>query len=447
MEKLRQQYWTTRQTFRRRLGQKEDEYLVASDAELDMKVQVYESLKSTCNHLLLCIENYQDAICELAQTENAFGRFLKHEGRADNTQAGKIMTSVGRAQSYTAQQRLALRLPLARLYADLEVFTDRAVADCASSVDGTEMARQRYRGSLLWMGDVSRQLDPDIFKQLEQYRKVQAQVRRNKQRLDLFKLKAMQKIDLLVASRCNLFSKLMTSYQNGFLRFWDKTCVAHCSIAHSLKGYQYYEFTLLKDLMEPCQRLMEETDKNQEFSNSDISYENDDRRRDGGVPVGELIRTKSIDDLFSESPEKCTSPTKTEEREEMDHEKSDSVLDIMEKWLPSSEGQATSSLFAEQWNDLLNSESSPTMEGSLTKTDEFSLLPSNLLDSHLMAASGMTVFPGFPDLFIPAPEIDNSEAPQKETLPVDERKQRNWSELFADLDPLHNSADMDTEHL
>ncbi|KHJ47449.1 hypothetical protein D918_02309 [Trichuris suis] len=73
------------------------------------------------------------------------------------------------------------------------------------------------------------------------------------------------------------------------------------------------------------------------------------------------------------------------------------------------------------------------MEGSLTKTDEFSLLPSNLLDSHLMAAS--------------APEIDNSEAPQKETLPVDERKQRNWSELFADLDPLHNSADMDTEHL
>ncbi|KHJ47448.1 Arfaptin-like domain protein [Trichuris suis] len=221
------------------------------------------------------------------------------------------MTSVGRAQSYTAQQRLALRLPLARLYADLEVFTDRAVADCASSVDGTEMARQRYRGSLLWMGDVSRQLDPDIFKQLEQYRKVQAQVRRNKQRLDLFKLKAMQKIDLLVASRCNLFSKLMTSYQNGFLRFWDKTCVAHCSIAHSLKGYQYYEFTLLKDLMEPCQRLMEETDKNQEFSNSDISYENDDRRRDGGVPVGELIRTKSIDDLFSESPEKCTSPTKS----------------------------------------------------------------------------------------------------------------------------------------
>ncbi|KHJ47447.1 hypothetical protein D918_02307 [Trichuris suis] len=40
MEKLRQQYWTTRQTFRRRLGQKEDEYLVASDAELDMKVQM-----------------------------------------------------------------------------------------------------------------------------------------------------------------------------------------------------------------------------------------------------------------------------------------------------------------------------------------------------------------------------------------------------------------------
>uniref|UniRef100_A0A5S6Q9R6 AH domain-containing protein n=1 Tax=Trichuris muris TaxID=70415 RepID=A0A5S6Q9R6_TRIMR len=435
MEKLRQQYWTTRQTFRRRLGQREDEYLVASDAELDMKVQVYESLKSTCNRLLLCIENYQEAICDLAQIENAFGRFLKHEGKADSTQAGKTMASVGRAQSSTAQQRLALRQPLARLFADLEVFTDRAVADCGTSVEGTELARQRYRGSLLWMGDVSRQLDPDVYKQLEQFRKVQAQVRRNKQRLDLCKLKAMQKIDLLVASRCNLFSKLMTSYQNGFLRFWDKTCAIHCSIANSLKGYQYYEFTLLKDLMEPCQKLLEVTEKNDEAPNPEMSYESDDEHRGNGeVPTGELIRTKSIEDLFRDSPEKCTSPTKTEEQDTVGQEKDNPLLDVMEKWMPSSEAQLASSLFTEQWNDLLNAESPIPVEGSSANASEFSLLPSDLLDSHLTATSRV-------------PERDGGEAPQSEHLSADERKQRNWSELFADLDPLRNKCDVNTEHL
>lgn len=42
---------------------------------------------------------------ELSQDDNAFGRFLKHRGKEDKTQAGKMMQAVGRAQSFTAQQR------------------------------------------------------------------------------------------------------------------------------------------------------------------------------------------------------------------------------------------------------------------------------------------------------------------------------------------------------
>lgn len=38
--KLQQQYWTTKQQVIKKLGKKEDEFVVASDAELDSKLEV-----------------------------------------------------------------------------------------------------------------------------------------------------------------------------------------------------------------------------------------------------------------------------------------------------------------------------------------------------------------------------------------------------------------------
>lgn len=99
-------------------------------------------------------------------------------------------------------------MPLVRLYQELEVFTERAIVDCQRTVEAMEEARVQYRGSLLWMKDVSEQLNPDTYKQLEKFRKVQAQVRKNKARFDKLKLDCLQKIDLLSASRCNLFSQV-----------------------------------------------------------------------------------------------------------------------------------------------------------------------------------------------------------------------------------------------
>ena len=41
----------------------------------------------------------------LSQEENESGRFLREQGAVDKTKAGKMMISVGKALSYTAQQR------------------------------------------------------------------------------------------------------------------------------------------------------------------------------------------------------------------------------------------------------------------------------------------------------------------------------------------------------
>ena len=44
----------------------------------------------------------------LSQEENAMGRFLKSKSQEDKTRAGKMMAAVGKAQSFSSQQRLVI---------------------------------------------------------------------------------------------------------------------------------------------------------------------------------------------------------------------------------------------------------------------------------------------------------------------------------------------------
>lgn len=44
----------------------------------------------------------------LSQDENEMGRFLREQGSQDKSKAGKMMIAVGKAQSYSAQQRYCM---------------------------------------------------------------------------------------------------------------------------------------------------------------------------------------------------------------------------------------------------------------------------------------------------------------------------------------------------
>lgn len=83
-------------------------------------------------------------------------------------------TSVDRTFYKHVFSRLALRVPLVRLYQEVETFRYRAISDTLMTINRMESARTEYRGALLWMKDVSEQLDPDTYKQLEKFRKVSA---------------------------------------------------------------------------------------------------------------------------------------------------------------------------------------------------------------------------------------------------------------------------------
>ena len=68
--------------------------------------------------------------------------------------------------------RLTLRVPLVRLYQEVETFHHRAVGDTWQTVMRMERLRTEYRAALLWMADISRELDPEMYKKLDKYREV-----------------------------------------------------------------------------------------------------------------------------------------------------------------------------------------------------------------------------------------------------------------------------------
>lgn len=246
--KVQKQFWFTKSAVIRRLGKKEDEHVVASDAELDAKIELFKAIEISTKNLQVLLADYQNKICIMAQEENALGRLLKEQGKQDRTRAGKVMAAAGKSLSYTAQQRVALRNPLVRLFQEVDTFYSRAVEDTAATVTEMEKVRTEYRGALMWMKNVSQDFNPDQHSQLEKFREVQATVKLKKAKFDRMKLKSLQKIDLLAASRCNMFSHALIVYQNGLVAFSEKAARTMNNVATSFKGHQPYQFTVIREL-------------------------------------------------------------------------------------------------------------------------------------------------------------------------------------------------------
>lgn len=303
----------------------------------------------------------------MAHEENSAGRFLKECGKLDKTRAGKVMTASGKTLCYTAQQRIQLRNPLVRLYQEVETFQYRAIADTMLTVERMEKARVAYRGALLWMKDLSQQLDPDTYKQLEKFRKVQAQVRRTKARFDRLKTDTQQKIDMLCASRCNMFSHALVLYQNSLSNFFERTAKTMKLLSENFKGYQHYEFSLLKDLTETSKKLTHE---------------------DGPVKFEEILR-ENMDDkdalIFFESEytdeaKPSSKITKTTGQPKDGEESSLINFGNISAERKQKFQDLLDSTFKSENMNLLNDIFEPVLKESAHNQSPDSFIPSNLLD-------------------------------------------------------------------
>lgn len=119
---IQHQYWVTKKSVQRKLGGKEDECIVSSDAELDAKLELFRSISESCIHLQRTIDLYQERLCNLAQEENTLGRYMKECGKNEkNAHAGQILLTAGKAVAYMGHQRLTLNPSLVRLHHEVRI--------------------------------------------------------------------------------------------------------------------------------------------------------------------------------------------------------------------------------------------------------------------------------------------------------------------------------------
>nr|XP_003406176.1 islet cell autoantigen 1-like protein [Loxodonta africana] len=453
VSRMQKKYWKTKQVFIKATGKKEDEHVVASDAELDAKLEVFHSIQETCTELLKIVEKYQLRLNVISEEENELGLFLKFQAERDVTQAGKMMDATGKALCSSAKQRLALYMPLSRLKQEVETFSQRAVSDTLMTINRMEQARTEYRGALLWMKDVSQELDPDTLKQMEKFRKVQIQVRNSKASFDKLKMDVCQKVDLLGASRCNMLSHSLTTYQRTLLGFWEKTARMMSQIYGECVNFYPYDFVALKRLQDTSSKLTEDY-KEEQIENSSLTENlnklvllNEEANLES-EPATEVHKEEHFQmrdfgtPPFSNS-ENVAKDLLVDSLEGEDFEKEFSFLNNL-----LSPGSSSTSEFTQECQTALGSPNTSLTSqepsvGSEPLAHSSGFLPSQLFDLGLHAAGAFNSWASHGGSELPLPHKDNesvpSQSPKKLTSsPNGNQDMSAWFSLFADLDPLSN---------
>ncbi|XP_061910070.1 islet cell autoantigen 1-like [Entelurus aequoreus] len=437
MARMQKKFWKTKQVLIKATGKKEDEYVVASDADLDAKLEFFRSVQSTCTELLKVIEKYQHRITRLSQEENELGLFLHFQAKRDRTKAGNMMDATSKALCTSAKKRMVLSPPLHRLHQEVETFRRRAIADTLLTVSRMEKARTEYRGALLWMKDISQELDPDTYKQLEKFRKVQGQVRETKSQFEKLKSDVCQKVDMLGASRCNMLSHSLCNYQTTLLQFWEKTAHALSDIHDTFQGHTPYQFNTLKDLRDPLEQM---TDAQQEEDKEKVLPSNTE-----SLVCLDDEASHSVADADTGVRLDSTGPTA--EDEEGDRGDMAFFKDLL------SPTPGATDDFSKEWQDAFGLFEAPASVPAgadvpaqtappppCASPGPAGFLPSQLLD-HSLSSTGWSTPPMFqaPPLQPPAAQNQSTaSAPAAKESAGASRDMSAWFNLFADLDPLSN---------
>jgi len=289
-----------------------------------------------------------------------------------------------------------------------------------------------------------------------------------------------------------MYSHVLAAYQKTLLVFWAKTSKTMTAIAESFKGYQYYEFTVIKDLAEPSRLLAEKSsssfiDKTKEENITEIDdklidinesntkqttsdniiqkSQQKDESIDPTEPVNALIdiTDSQLDDQLLElekltTIDQTTTTTTTDNNNKTTSNSDDNLVDLL------------NSSFAEHdklFSDLLSPLPSEINNNNNINPDLYGINEINNFDSAWTAAFGnqqqQQQFPKSAapndsntsnNTFLPSSILNqlltstnkinqpigssSTNSKPKPTTGKSTTDKSNWFNLFAELDPLQN---------
>uniref|UniRef100_A0A914NPD8 AH domain-containing protein n=1 Tax=Meloidogyne incognita TaxID=6306 RepID=A0A914NPD8_MELIC len=159
--RMKQAFWSAKQLLREKMGKREDEHILAADAELDLNLQQFYQIKESTKRLLDSKSKLHREFSDLSHLEFDIAE-LFFDCKDEKKHLQRVMQMTANSFALCAKERQNLLLLIARFYHELNEFYERAVLDCAQSVEAVEKARLDYRGSLLWMKKCSDALDPEL---------------------------------------------------------------------------------------------------------------------------------------------------------------------------------------------------------------------------------------------------------------------------------------------
>ncbi|XP_034482017.1 islet cell autoantigen 1 [Drosophila innubila] len=402
---VQHQYWITKKVVQRKLGSKEDKHIISSDADLDAKIEVFKSISDTSSELCKIIDQYQERLCILSQEECVFGRFLKEAGKRSKTTGGSI-TNTGKAMSFAGQQRMCVRVPLLRLQHEVDVYRCRAVKDTELTLQTMEKERTEYRAALSWMKHTASQdMDPDTGKGLDKFRTAQAHVRAAKHNFDGYSMDSIQKIDLLAAARCNMYSHALVAYLAELKTFAQKAASTFQTISNALVVKPKYDFCVLKEL-----------------SQNEGAADDEDPKDVAPIEAVDKDQSLFFADEYQDKPEsKSQPPTETTPMSPASPACGDNE-----------------SLLIELSKQL---EESPLIEAPLTDAPLLDTASSNNNNNKFWAR--MFTQQQQQQTPMPSSMTPTAAAPASAPAPAKASSNNPWLELFADLDPLANPQAFD----
>uniref|UniRef100_A0A914H3S3 AH domain-containing protein n=1 Tax=Globodera rostochiensis TaxID=31243 RepID=A0A914H3S3_GLORO len=254
--KVKQAYWSAKQLIREKLGRREDEHVVAADAELDMHLQQFRQIRDSTQTLLTLMETNQRELNDLAQLELDMAELLTDAQKDEKAHLRSVLQVTANAQANSSKQRQILLGHVIRFGNVLYDFIERAVTDCEQTVEAR--ARLDYRGSLLWLKKSSETLDPADSSHMEDFRTVQQVVKGQKHRMDLLKEDVTLKVNVLHEARNRILADHLEEYKTALVLFHSDLAAEFCASSEQFDGLESYEIDVLKILRDPIGLAMEE---------------------------------------------------------------------------------------------------------------------------------------------------------------------------------------------
>jgi hypothetical protein len=259
-----------------------------------------------------------------------------------------------------------------------------------------------------------------------------------------------------------MYSQVLAAYQKSLLVFWGKTSKTMSAVAESFKGYQYYEFTVIKDLAEPSRLLAEKNlnltdDKSEEKETQqddtliDINEAKNNQKEivDSNEPINALIDIDDaqLDDQLLELEKltninhstSATAKTTSESGENLlelsnaaaEHERLFSdLLSPSENTNSDLLGTNENNSFDAHWTAAFGKSSNQQISGGQadSATSNNTFLPSSFLNELLTSVNKVT-----------KPAVQPSSNPKpKPIITTKATDKSSWLNLFAELDPIQN---------